>query len=271
SSTSTSPAHRRWGSSCAPTERRCCAPEASSSPAVRSSAATVRPRASCRSRRPRGRPGWSPASAPRRKTTPSSSTPSAKAGRRSGPMRRAWDRLQRLDPRRRAHPRSRGPPAAAPGPGGGRAAGVAGAADAATRADQTLLTAAAAIASGSPREAERMLWGIADRADSRPDVALVYGRAVETALDLSPATRAERGRSAYERVLDMWPASWEATIAHAVLAGARRGREEAGIEALRDLDPVRAKAAAGAGVASPLLDAFEAITSGDDHLFDRAH
>ncbi len=148
---------------------------------------------------------------------------------------------------------------------------MAGAADAATRADQTLLTAAAAIASGSPREAERMLWGIADRADSRPDVALVYGRAVETALDLSPATRAERGRSAYERVLDMWPASWEATIAHAVLAGARRGREEAGIEALRDLDTVRAKAAAGAGVASPLLDAFEAITSGDDHLFDRAH
>jgi hypothetical protein len=145
------------------------------------------------------------------------------------------------------------------------------AADAATRADQTLLAATAAIASGSPREAERMLWGIADRADARPDMALVYGRAVETALDLSPATRAERGRSAYERVLEAWPASWEAAVAHAVLAGARRGREEAGIEALRDLDTLRSKAAAGAGGASPLLDAFEALTSGTDHLFDRAH
>ncbi|HEX3772375.1 MAG TPA: hypothetical protein VHV30_15970, partial [Polyangiaceae bacterium] len=143
--------------------------------------------------------------------------------------------------------------------------------DLVARGDETLLTAASAIAAGSPRETERMLWGIANRADARPDLALVYGRSVETALDLSAATRAERARSAYERVLEAWPASWEATLAHAVLAGARRGREEAGIEALRDLDTSRAKGTGPTGPAAALLDAFEAITSGDARLFDRAH
>jgi hypothetical protein len=133
--------------------------------------------------------------------------------------------------------------------------------------DQTLLAAAAALASGSPREAERMLWGVADRSDARPDLALVYARAVESTRDLSPATRAERGRSASERVLEVWPASWEATIAHAVLAGVRRGREEAGIESLRDLDALRAKSQAAP---TAVLDAFEAITAGSEHLYDRA-
>ena len=140
--------------------------------------------------------------------------------------------------------------------------------------DQQLLAAAAALASGSPREAERMLWGVADRPDARPDLALVYARAVETTRDLSLATRAERGRSACERVLEVWPASWEATIAHAVLAGVRRGREEAGIESLRDLDTVRSRSPSGSApksqAAPALLDAFEAITAGDEHLYDRA-
>ncbi len=144
---------------------------------------------------------------------------------------------------------------------------AAGAIAAPGNGDQTLLSAAADLASGSPREAERMLWGIADRPDARADLALVYARAVESTRDLSPATRAERGRSACERVLEAWPASWEATIAHAVLAGVRRGREEAGIESLRDLETLRSKSQA----ASPaLLDAFEALTAGDEHLYDRA-
>jgi hypothetical protein len=133
--------------------------------------------------------------------------------------------------------------------------------------DQMLLAAAAALASGSPREAERMLWGVADRPDTRPDLALVYARAVESTRDLSPATRAERGRSASELVLEAWPASWEATIAHAVLAGVRRGREEAGIESLRDLDALRAKSQAAP---TAVLDAFEALTAGSEHLYDRA-
>jgi hypothetical protein len=139
--------------------------------------------------------------------------------------------------------------------------------------DETLLAAAAALASGSAREAERMLWGIADRADARADLALVYARAVDSARDLSPATRAERARSACERVLEAWPSSWEATIEHAVLAGVRRGRDEAGIESLRDLDALRAKAE-GAKFPSPqpaLFDAFEAITAGNERIFDRAH
>jgi hypothetical protein len=133
--------------------------------------------------------------------------------------------------------------------------------------DETLLAAAAALASGSPHEAERMLWGVANRPDARPDLALVYGRAVESARDLSAATRAERARTAYERVLDAWPGSWEATIAHAVLAGVRRGREEAGIETLRDLDALRSGSNAAP---SPLLDTFEAMTAGSERLFDRA-
>ena len=113
-----------------------------------------------------------------------------------------------------------------------------------------------------------MLWGNGNRPDARPDLALVYGRAVESARDLSAATRAERARTAYERVLEAWPASWEATVAHAVLAGVRRGRAEAGIETLRDLDTLRANVK---GPAAPLLDAFEAMTGGSERLFDRAH
>jgi hypothetical protein len=133
---------------------------------------------------------------------------------------------------------------------------------------QLLLAAAAAAASGSPREAERLLWTAATRPDFPPQLALVYGQAIDSARDLSPATRAERARSAFARVLEAWPTSWEAAVAHAVLAGVRRGREEAGIEMLRDLDGLRAKM--GPAVRPPVLDAFDALTSGREHLFDRA-
>ncbi len=133
--------------------------------------------------------------------------------------------------------------------------------------DELLLASAAALAIGDPREAERMLWPAGVRADAPAELALAYGRAVRSARDLSPATRAERARSAYERVLEQWPASWEAAIEHADLAGARRGRDEAAIEVLRDLDALREKRAQAN---SPLLDAFDALTSGAEHLFDRA-
>jgi hypothetical protein len=135
------------------------------------------------------------------------------------------------------------------------------------RPDELLLASIAALASGDAREAERMLWPAAARADAPPELALAYARAVETARDLSPATRAERARSAYERTLEAWPASWEAAIAHAVLAGIRRGREEAGVETLRDLDALRLKRPEAK---SPLLDAFDSLTSGHGRLFDRA-
>jgi hypothetical protein len=130
-----------------------------------------------------------------------------------------------------------------------------------------LLLAASRLAAGDPREAERILWGRGNAPGAPAELALLYGRAVETARDLSLATRAERARSAYERVLEVWPTSWEAAIAHAVLAGVRRGREEAGAEVLRDLDSLRAKMGAAK---PPPLDAFEALTSGRDRLFDRA-
>ncbi len=138
--------------------------------------------------------------------------------------------------------------------------------------DELLLEAVHALASGSPHEAEQMLWGAGNRPDARPDLALVYGRAVESARDLSPATRAERARTAYERVLEAWPGSWEAIVAHAVLAGVRRGRAEAGIETLRDLDTLRPKiqGASPSAYPSPWLDAFEAMTAGGERLFDRA-
>lgn len=127
--------------------------------------------------------------------------------------------------------------------------------------------AAAALAAGEAPVAERLVEHEGSAPNAPPDLALVYARAVEVARDLSAVERAERARSAYERVLDVWPAAWEAVIAHAGLAGVRRGRSEARIETLRDLDVYRAKAGASA---LPVLDAFDAAVSGRDDLFDRA-
>jgi hypothetical protein len=133
--------------------------------------------------------------------------------------------------------------------------------------EEALLTGAAAMAAGDSRSAERDLWNLATRAGARPDLALVYARALETARDLSAAVRAERARSAYEHVVEAWPGAWEATIARAVLAGMRRGRDEGGLEILRDLDATRAKRL---GSGARLVDAFEAMASGRERLFDRA-
>jgi len=150
---------------------------------------------------------------------------------------------------------------------GGRALDVrAVTAPAPGRDEEALVTAAAAIAAGDAREAERWLWPAATRAGAPPELALVYGRAVESARDLSVATRAERARGAYERVLEVWPGSWEAAAAHAMFAGMRRGRDEAGLEVLRDLDAAREKARQP----PPFLDAFDAVVSGRERLFDRA-
>jgi hypothetical protein len=134
------------------------------------------------------------------------------------------------------------------------------------RSDDYLLEAAADLAAGDPREAEQLLWEMTKRTGAAPELGLVYGRALESGRDLSAATRAERARTAYERVLEVWPTSWEGTIAHAVLAGVRRGREEASVEILRDLDAQRAKG----GSPSAIVDAFEAVTAGREHLYDRA-
>jgi tetratricopeptide (TPR) repeat protein len=128
------------------------------------------------------------------------------------------------------------------------------------------LAAASALAEGDGRTAEHLLEGAAKSAP--PDLTLLYARAVETAEDLSRVERSERARSAYERVLEAWPTAWEAIVAHAVLAGVRRGEGDARIETLKDLDERRAKAT---GATLPLLDAFDAATSGEERLYDRAH
>jgi hypothetical protein len=133
--------------------------------------------------------------------------------------------------------------------------------------DELLLASTAALAAGDSRTAERELWKAAAQPNASPELALVYGRALETSRDLSPATRAERARGAYERVVEAWPGAWEAMIAEAVLAGVRRGREEAGLEVLRNLDSLRSKLQ---GPAVPLVDAFDGMESGREHLFDRA-
>ncbi len=148
-----------------------------------------------------------------------------------------------------------------------RVDGAEASAPAATTRDEILLAGAGAMAAGDPRTAERALWGPAARPDAPPELALLYGRALETSRDLSTATRAERARGAYERVIDAWPGAWEGTIASAVLAGVRRGRDEGGLEVLRDLDASRPRVPA---TSVALLDAFEAMTSGREKLFDRS-
>jgi hypothetical protein len=131
---------------------------------------------------------------------------------------------------------------------------------------ERLAAATAAMAEGDGRTAERLLERLPTPAS--PGLELAYARAIETAEDLSAVERSERARAAYERVLEAWPSAWEAVLAHAMLAGARRGEGDARIEMLRDLDAHRAAAGASAG---PLLDAFDAQTSARDRLYDRAH
>jgi hypothetical protein len=133
--------------------------------------------------------------------------------------------------------------------------------------DERAVIAAGALALGEPRTAEHLLAPVALQANAAPALALLYGRAVDSADDLSAVERAERARSVHERVIEAWPGAWESIIAHAKLAGERRGEGEAEIEALRDLDQQRAKARS-AGAA--LLDAFDATISGEAHIFDRA-
>ncbi len=129
---------------------------------------------------------------------------------------------------------------------------------------ERVLAAAAALASGDSREADRVLYPLSK--DASAPRALLFARAAEAAQDLSTTERTERARDAYERVLEAWPGAWEAVVSHAVLSGARRAPGEAPMETLRDLkarrEPVRDQ---------PLVDAFEASVSARAKLFDRAH
>ncbi|HWL87314.1 MAG TPA: hypothetical protein VNO21_16030, partial [Polyangiaceae bacterium] len=135
--------------------------------------------------------------------------------------------------------------------------------------DEKVALALGALGAEDGRTAERMLSADARGATApSPELLLVYARAVETALDLPAIYRAERARAAYERVLEVWPGAWEAVLAHAVLAGDRRGQGEARIETLRDLDAHRKNIEIKG---APVLDAFDAAESAQASLFDRAH
>jgi hypothetical protein len=132
---------------------------------------------------------------------------------------------------------------------------------------EELAVALAALASDDPRTAEYTLEHDATRADAPPDLALVYGRAVESAADLTTVRRMELARTAYERALAAWPDSWEAILAHAWLAGAKKGPGDARFAQLDDLAALRGHASADG---AHLLDVFELAASGREHLWDRA-
>lgn len=142
---------------------------------------------------------------------------------------------------------------------------------------ERLALALGALAANEARFAENLLSPQIARADAPPDLLLVYARAIKDARDLPEVKAQERARSAYERVLERWPTSWEAALEHASLAGARRGRDEARLEALADLDSLRARAAASAApprgaptAFASMLDVFEAQTAALERLHDRA-
>ena len=157
-------------------------------------------------------------------------------------------------------------------PAAGEAANVALAFGAATSypvpsaegTDALLLSAAANLADSNPRTAERALHEVRNK---EPELALVYARAIETARDLFPVKKSERGRAAYERVLEAWPGAWEAILGHAVLQAARRGASDAKLELVKDIDAHRGQAGP---FAAPLLDALDAATSAEARLLDRA-
>lgn len=133
--------------------------------------------------------------------------------------------------------------------------------------NERLAVALGALASGDAQTAENLLAGSVAQPAAPPELLLTYARAVRGARDLPSVKAQERARSAYDRVLEAFPQSWEAAIEHAVLAGARRGRAEASLEALSDLDATKAKTKTSA---PELLDLFEAQTAGRDALYDRA-
>lgn len=130
-----------------------------------------------------------------------------------------------------------------------------------------LVDALGALAARDFRAAESLLHDAAAAEKAPLETLLTYARAVRLVRDLPSVKSSERARTAYERVLDAAPQSWEAAIEHAVLAGARRGSAEARLEILADLEKTRAKNATSQPA---LLDAFEAATAGLEHVYDRS-
>ena len=108
------------------------------------------------------------------------------------------------------------------------------------------MNALALLALGDARSAEHRIEAALLRNDddkrARARLDLVYARAMQAAMDIPDAKLNERARSALERVLAVWPRSWEAAIGQANLIQRRRGPGEGPIEALKALDSRFAKA-----------------------------
>jgi len=134
-------------------------------------------------------------------------------------------------------------------------------------AERTLF-AAGALASGDVHAAEQMLAEPAKADAAAPELLLLYARAAASARDLDAVHRAERARAIDDKVLEVAPGAWEATLAHAKLAAVRKGASEAKLEALRDLDEQKKK---GKVTDNPLFDAFEAALAGREGLHERAN
>jgi hypothetical protein len=135
-----------------------------------------------------------------------------------------------------------------------------------TRAEAAELSASAWLGLGDARSARRLIEPKAQTPNAKPLSALVWARAVDRADDVPDVRRPERARTAYERVLKAWPASWEATLGKALYGASRRGAGEGRIETLAELARARQERPA----VDPALRAFEALTAYESSMYDRA-
>lgn len=95
---------------------------------------------------------------------------------------------------------------------------------------------------------------------------LLEARVIEMTPDLAPSDRAERTRSAYERVLASRPNAWEAMIGSAQTEARRRGQKEAQLAALAQLDRTKDKVLHEGG---SILGLYDALLSSRENLLDR--
>jgi hypothetical protein len=138
--------------------------------------------------------------------------------------------------------------------------------------EERALLAAAHLAQGDPRTAERLLEQVAAghagkaTAPQPPLLALLYARAVHQADDL-PETRAlPLLRAAFAATLRGWPRAWEALAGQALLALRERGPVEGQVQALSEIAPARSRL----GQLDPALVALQAALAARSELRDLA-
>ena len=109
-------------------------------------------------------------------------------------------------------------------------------APAGTGDEAVAVASAGLLALGEARRAEHLLEaGRAATKDRPPRLELLFARAVDAADDLPDVKAVDRLRAATDRILETWPASWEARVLHARLTEQRRGAGDGTGEALKEL------------------------------------